>query len=225
MLLKLLSFILYNSTLILFQVIKILSKLVYFKMKKIFFLLFFILSANLYAKVDYFRLYGDVFSFLPAFAGIYTLIEQDYEGLAYLAISTASTLATTFVIKYSFVGISKKNPNLARISRRPNGKDYEGFPSGHTSSAFSAAGFMQKRYGYKWGIPTTILATLVGISRITSKKHTTLQVLAGAALGYSMSYFITKQRDDMNILIDIEQREAKNGFKQQYYGLSFNMVF
>ena len=194
-------------------------------MKKIAFLLFFVFSVNLYAKVDYFRLYGDIFAFLPAFAGVYSLVEQDYEGLAYLAISTATTLATTFAIKYSFVGISKKNPNLAKISRRPNGIEYEGFPSGHTSSAFSAAGFMQKRYGYKWGIPTTILASLVGISRITSKKHTTLQVLAGGILGYSMGYFITKQRDNMNILVDIEQREAKNGSNQQYFGLSFNMIF
>lgn len=194
-------------------------------MKKIFFLLFFLFSINLYAKVDYFRLYGDIFAFLPVFAGIYTLVEQDYEGLAYLAISTASTLAVTFAVKYGFVGISKTKPSLAEISRRPNGKEYEGFPSGHTSSAFSSAGFMQKRYGHKWGIPTTILATLVGVSRITSNKHTILQVLAGGVLGYSMSYFITKQRDDIGILIDIDEREAKNGFKQQYYGLSFNMVF
>ena len=194
-------------------------------MKKILFLLFFIFNVNLYAKVDYFRLYGDIFAFMPAFAGIYTLVEKDYEGLGYLAISTASVLVTTFAIKYSFVGISKKNPNLARISRRPNGKNYEGFPSGHTSSAFLAAGFMQKRYGYVWGIPTTILATLVGISRITSKNHTTLQVLAGAALGYSMSYFITKKRNDMDILIDITQKEAKNGSMQNYYGLSFMWSF
>lgn len=192
-------------------------------MKKILFILFF--SVNLYAKTDYFELYGDIFQFLPAMAGIYTLIEQDYEGLAYLAIGTASTLAVTFAIKYSFVGISKIKPNLAKISLRPNGKDYEGFPSGHTSSAFSAAGFMQKRYGWTWGVPTTILATLVGISRITAKRHTALQVIAGAALGYSLSYFITKKRDDIDIIFDIDNKEARNGLMQQYYGLSFSMAF
>ena len=84
---------------------------------------------------------------------------------------------------------------------------------------------MQRRYGWTWGAPTTILATLVGISRITSKKHTPFQVLAGAALGYSMSYFITKERDDIDIMIDVDSKEARNGLMQQYYGLSFNMVF
>lgn len=195
------------------------------RIKKYLFFLLFVFSVNLYAKVDYFRLYGDIFQFLPAMAVIYTLVEQDYEGLAYLTIGTASTLAVTFAVKYSFVGISKIDPKWAKISLRPNGKDYEGFPSGHTSSAFSAAGFMQRRYGWTWGAPTTILATLVGISRITSKKHTPFQVLAGAALGYSMSYFITKERDDIDIMIDVDSKEARNGLMQQYYGLSFNMVF
>lgn len=196
-----------------------------FYMKKILFSLFFIFTVSLYAKTDYFKLYGNIFQFLPAMAGIYTLVEQDYEGLAYLAIGTASTLAITFAIKYSFVGISKTKPKWAGISLRPNGIEYEGFPSGHTSSAFSAAGFMQRRYGWTWGLPTTILASLVGISRITSKRHTPLQVLVGAALGYSVSYFITKERDSIDIIIDIDNKESRNGSMQQYYGLSFNLAF
>ena len=193
-------------------------------MKKIVFGLVFITSMC-YARVDYFRLYGDIFAFLPAFAGIYTLVEQDYEGLAYLGIATASTLATAFAIKYSLASLAKSNESIASISRRPDGSGYgskyEGFPSGHTSSAFSAAGFMQRRYGSLWGIPTTMLATLVGVSRITSQKHTIFQVLAGAALGYSMGYFITKRRVD----IVIDQRQSKAGKVQGYYGLSFGMMF
>lgn len=184
-------------------------------------LIIFFSSALSAKKVDYFELYGDIFQFLPAMAAAYTLIKSDYEGLGYLAISTATTLGATFAMKYSFVGISKKNKRLAKISRRPNGKDFDGFPSGHTSSAFSAAGFIQKRYGSMLGIPTTILASLVGISRITAKKHTTFQVLAGASLGYLVSYFVTQ--DDFNISINYEPSSGVSA--NDYYGLLLTYRF
>lgn len=188
----------------------------------------FIISLNVELRAsdrDYFRLYGDIFAFLPAMAAVYTLTQEDYDGLIYLGIGTGSTMAITLAIKYSFVAISKNNPNLARISRRPNGVEYEGFPSGHTSSAFSAAGFMQKRYGFKWGLPTTILASLVGISRMTSKRHTPIQVFAGAVLGYSISYFVTGKRDDINIIIDIDREQISTNQYQNYYKMSFKYVF
>lgn len=197
-------------------------------MKKLWFVGLFIISLNAELRAsdrDYFRLYGDIFAFLPAMAAVYTLTQEDYDGLLYLGIGTGSTMAITLAIKYSFVAISKNNPNLARISRRPNGVEYEGFPSGHTSSAFSAAGFMQKRYGFKWGLPTTILASLVGISRMTSKRHTPIQVFAGAVLGYSISYFVTGKRDDINIIIDIDREQISTNQYQNYYKMSFKYVF
>lgn len=197
-------------------------------MKKLWFVGLFIISLNTELRAsdrDYFRLYGDIFAFLPAMAAVYSLTQEDYDGLIYLGIGTGSTLAITLAIKYSFVAISKNNPHLARISRRPNGVEYEGFPSGHTSSAFSAAGFMQKRYGFKWGLPTTILASLVGISRMTSKRHTPIQVFAGAVLGYSISYFVTGKRDDINIIIDIDREQISTNLYQNYYKMSFKYVF
>ena len=62
---------------------------------------------------------------------------------------------------------------------------------------------MQKRYGWKFGLPTTILAASVGISRITSQRHTTLQVLAGALLGYGVSYLCAKRLKYIALDIDI----------------------
>lgn len=159
---------------------------------------------SLHAKPgDWFETWGDVFQFLPVMAGAYALARQDYHGVAQLALGTGSTLAITFASKYTFVGISQANERLAGISQRPNNGSFDGFPSGHTSSAFSAAGFMQKRYGWKFGLPTTILAASVGVSRITSQRHTTLQVLAGALLGYGVSYLCAKRLKYIALDIDI----------------------
>lgn len=159
---------------------------------------------SLHAKPgDWFETWGDVFQFLPVMAGAYALARQDYHGVAQLALGTGTTLAITFASKYTFVGISQANERLAGISQRPNNGPFDGFPSGHTSSAFSAAGFMQKRYGWKFGLPTTILAASVGVSRITSQRHTTLQVLAGALLGYGVSYLCAKRLKYIALDIDI----------------------
>lgn len=159
---------------------------------------------SLHAKPgDAFESWGDVFQFLPLMAGAYALARQDYHGVAQLALGTGSTLAITFASKYTFVGISRANEKLAGISQRPNNGSFDGFPSGHTSSAFSAAGFMQKRYGWKLGLPTTLLATSVGISRITSERHTALQVIAGALLGYGLGYLCAKRLKNVVLHIDV----------------------
>lgn len=151
---------------------------------------------------EWFETWGDVFSFLPLMAGAYSLARQDYEGVVQLALGAGTTLAITYASKYTFVGISQASENAAGISRRPNNSArFDGFPSGHTSSAFSAAGFLQKRYGWKLGVPATILATSVGVSRVVSEWHTTVQVIAGALLGYGVSYLFARRLD--NIVLDI----------------------
>jgi hypothetical protein len=47
---------------------------------------------------------------------------------------------------------------------RPNGENRLSFPSGHASGMFTVASVLDKRYGYKVGIPSYLLATFVGIS-------------------------------------------------------------
>lgn len=180
----------------------------------IFLLLFIIPSQpqqHLSAK-SAFQIYGDIFQFLPLAAATYSLILKDYKGLGQLAIGAGSTLAITYASKLTFVAISRTNPDLAAISKRPDSGSYDGFPSGHTASAFSAAGFMQRRYGWKWGVPTTVLATLVGISRVTSKRHSVTQVIAGAILGYGISYLVaSKYSENTSVNINVDSQELDNG--------------
>jgi len=66
--------------------------------------------------------------------------------------------------------------------QRPNGHG-ESFPSGHTSVAFAGAEFIRKQYGWGWGLPAYVSASVVGWSRVEAGKHWTHDVLAGAAIG------------------------------------------
>ena len=89
---------------------------------------------------------------------------------------------------------------MKRIIRkkRPEGSTaYNAFPSGHTSSAFQGASFIQRRYGWKFGLPAYVLAGFVGYSRIEglNDRHDFWDVLGGAAVGIGSTYLFTKPFD------------------------------
>ena len=92
----------------------------------------------------------------------------------------AGTLGVTYALKWT---VRKE---------RPNGENNLSFPSGHTSVAFASAAFIQRTYGWKWGIPAYGLATYVGYTRILVKKHDKWDVLAGALIGTGIAYWFTR---------------------------------
>lgn len=136
---------------------------------------------------------GDVLQIaLPLSAAAMTLIKKDYKGTKKLIFSYGTTLAVTHSLKTI---VNKQ---------RPEGRNaYNSFPSGHTSSAFSGASFIQRRYGWKYGAPAYVLATLVAVSRTESPDgyHDGWDVLAGAAIGISSTYLFTKplQKEKMDL--------------------------
>lgn len=80
---------------------------------------------------------------------------------------------------------------------RPDGSDKHSFPSMHTSVSFTGAAFIQRRYGWKWGIPAYAIASYVGWSRTYAKKHDWWDVVAEPlsepeALTFSSRPFATK---------------------------------
>jgi len=56
------------------------------------------------------------------------------------------------------------------------------FPSGHTSAAFATATVMQRKWGWKAGVPAYLVATFVGVTRLESV-HYLSDVTFGAAVG------------------------------------------
>lgn len=134
---------------------------------------------------------GDVLQIaLPLSAGLATVFQKDYQGTKQLAFSYASTMALTYALKYT----TKR--------QRPEGRNsYDSFPSGHTSSAFSGASFIQRRYGWKYGKYAYILAALTGVSRMEGPDgyHDIWDVLGGAAVGIGSTYLFTKPYENPKI--------------------------
>lgn len=129
------------------------------------------------------KIAGDVLlGAMPALAMGSTFIWQDgQKGTYQFSKALAGTLAITYGLK------------LVINKERSNGENHNSFPSGHTSVAFASAAFVQKRYGWGYGIPAYLLAGYVGYTRIEVNKHDGMDVLAGAAIGVGMSYLFTKR--------------------------------
>lgn len=119
---------------------------------------------------------------LPAVAGLSTLLAGDTEGSWQFVKSFSANLAATYVLKYA---LNKPRPEGA--------SDGLAFPSGHTSVAFQSAAFIQRRYGWKYGIPAFLLAGFVGYSRIEgiNDRHDGWDVLGGIAVGVGSTYLFT----------------------------------
>lgn len=124
---------------------------------------------------------GDVFAAaLPAACFITTVALKDWDGLKQGALAGVSSVAITFALKEL---IDKE---------RPDKSDHKSFPSMHSAVSFTSAAFIQKRYGWKWGIPAYAAAGFVGWSRVYGKKHDWWDVAGGAALGVASAYIFTK---------------------------------
>jgi membrane-associated phospholipid phosphatase len=121
---------------------------------------------------------------LPVSAYVLTLSNQDREGRWALTKSLALTAISTVVL------------NAAIDKDSPNGNSHSAFPSGHASVAFSSAAFLQRRYGWRAGMPAYLAASYVGWLRIDTDNHDYVDVIGGAAVGIASSYLLTKRFDD-----------------------------
>lgn len=136
---------------------------------------------NCYSQYKTIEHIGDVTQIaVPVTALAMTLIKKDKKGVWQFAKSYGTTFVITRILKKT---ISKTRPD--------NKWSFDSFPSGHTSSAFSGASFIQKRYGWKIGAPAYALAVFTGYSRVHAKKHYPIDALAGAAIGIGSTYIFT----------------------------------
>ncbi len=116
----------------------------------------------------------------PISALLLTVLKKDKKGTIKFAESVILTGTTVYILKNTI----KK--------QRPDGRGYSSFPSGHTAASFNGAAFIQRRYGWKFGIPAYILATYTGFSRVYSDRHYIEDVFAGVAIGLGSVYLFTK---------------------------------
>jgi membrane-associated phospholipid phosphatase len=175
----------------------ILSKLTNLKndIRFILFLSFFLVLLNpnvCYSQTKGIETAGDVLLVgLPLTALTTSLILKDKEGTEQFA----KAFLVNKLITFSLKGLIGKE--------RPDGVGYDSFPSGHTSTTFQSASFIQKRYGWKYGIPAYALASFTAYSRINADRHDLTDVLFGAAIGIGSSYLFTTPFEKQNTQVFI----------------------
>ncbi|MCP4215558.1 MAG: phosphatase PAP2 family protein [bacterium] len=89
------------------------------------------------------------------------------------------------------IGIDWRGPGTAIDNNNTS------FPSGHTITAWSLATVVANQYRHKKWVPwvSYSLATLVGFSRVTEKKHWFSDVFVGSVLGYVIGKFTIRKKD------------------------------
>ncbi len=124
-----------------------------------------------------------------------TLYSGDNEDQMEFYKSYGSTVLMTSILKET---VREQRPN--------NSSSYASFPSGHTSSAFSGATFIHKKYGWEYAIPAYLAAAYTGYSRVYAQKHYVHDVLAGALLGSGLTWYFTTKENKPYFSASIENR-------------------
>jgi len=88
-------------------------------------------------------------------------------------------------------GLTTLGLKAATNTHAPDGEGMA-WPSGHTSSAFTAAAVINEYYGPWAGVPSLALAGLVGYQRLDSRVHDFSDVVFGAVLGYVVGSSIAR---------------------------------
>lgn len=160
-------------------------------------LLFFF---SLYSEGNYAyttKQWGDIGNkAIPITSAVVALLLKDTQGLVQLGMGVLLVQGSTEALK----AITREH--------RPNGACCGSFPSGHTSSAFTGASFMNFRYGIKYAFPFYAGATFVAASRVQANAHYVHDVIAGAALGILGTYLTTMPYNDGTIAITFDTQGA-----------------
>ncbi len=150
---------------------------------------------------------GDVVLFaLPAATLATSFIVGDEKGAWQFTKGLALTVGVTYGLKFA---INKPRPDMSNDNS---------FPSGHTSTVFHSAGYVHRRYGFKYAIGSYALAGFTAASRIDSNKHDLLDVIAGATIGLGSNLlFVTEyQQEHMELTYSSADGNHMIGFKYKF---------
>lgn len=96
---------------------------------------------------------------------------------------------------------------------RPNGRNRNSFPSGHTASAFSVAPVLMREFGWKIGVPAYALAVSTALGRMEDSHHYLSDVIFGATLGYVVGETVAHRRADHGLIDHISVDSRGVGLK------------
>jgi len=116
---------------------------------------------------------------LPLAAAGIAAYKRDWNGVVDLGLTTIATVGTAYALKH-----------LVK-EQRPDGSDFQSFPSDTTALAASGSSFLWARYGWQYGVPALAATAFVGWSRVDAQKHHWYDVTASAALAFGVSKIFT----------------------------------
>lgn len=132
-----------------------------------------------------------------------TFIIDDKEGSWQFTKGLLLTAGVTYGLKWT---VNKQRPDMSNENS---------FPSGHTSAVFHSAGFVHRRYGFKYAIPSYALAGFTAATRIDADKHDIIDILAGVTIGLGSNLLFTTeyQQEHMELTYSSENGNHMIGFK------------
>ena len=158
------------------------------------------------------ELSGDILEYaMPAMALTSTFIWRDDTHPTWQFMKAMGTaVGTAYILKKV---VHKSRPDNTEWVKR-----YDSFPSGHTTSVFTSAAFMERRYGWKVGVPAYLIAGYVGWSRVYADRHDWWDVLGGAVIGTSSSYLFTKayKKENLDLAFNIAPGTCVLGMKFRF---------
>jgi membrane-associated phospholipid phosphatase len=116
---------------------------------------------------------------MPLIAGGISVYKHDWTGVAQLGTETFLTVGTAYALKQ----IVKE--------RRPDGSDFQSFPSDTTALSASGSSYLWGRYGWSYGLPAFFATQFVSYSRVQAKQHHWYDTLASSAIAAGYGYAVT----------------------------------
>jgi hypothetical protein len=114
---------------------------------------------------------------VPISAATIALWKGDRVGVAELAVESLLTVGTVYALR----SIVKEE--------RPNGANYQSFPSLTTAVSASGSAFLTARYGLSYGLPFGALSSFASWSTTQAREHRWYDTLTSSAIaaGYSFA--------------------------------------
>ncbi|MFN7709992.1 MAG: phosphatase PAP2 family protein [Holosporales bacterium] len=129
--------------------------------------------------------FADKTQAIPGIAAIgFSLYHKDWDGLIRLLALEVGK------------GYAKKPMKKAVKKKRPCGCNEGGFPSGHALLSFGGSSYIHYRYGLKYAIPFYVLSTFTGYSRVKTKSHDAIDVIASAAIANVVTWLVVPSYEE-----------------------------
>jgi undecaprenyl-diphosphatase len=132
---------------------------------------------------------GDLF-WVPLVFWLYVFRKDSHEWTSslLLAVAMMTAMVLTYVLKASF-NLPRPFSVIPGITPRHEMPTNPGFPSGHTTNAFTVATVIWTRYP-AWRVPFVALGIATGISMIILGLHFPSDIIGGAFLGIFCGTFV-----------------------------------